>query len=75
MVHLLWANLLWAIRIQHAAQAEQPPLAPCARSYFQATLVAEIQAAKAEGKWSEGLSDLQVRPPRPPLSLEPSPEH
>jgi hypothetical protein len=27
-------------------------------SYFQATLGAEIQAAKAEGKYFEGVSDL-----------------
>jgi hypothetical protein len=27
-------------------------------SYFQATLAAEVHAAKAEGKYSEGVSDL-----------------
>jgi hypothetical protein len=30
-------------------------------NYFAATLAAEIAAAKAEGRYSEGVSDLQVR--------------
>lgn len=30
-------------------------------NYFAATLAAEIGAAKAEGRYSEGVSDLQVR--------------
>lgn len=31
-------------------------------NYFAATLAAEIAAAKSEGRYSEGVSDLQVRP-------------
>lgn len=33
-------------------------------NYFAATLAAEIAAAKAEGRYSEGVSDLQVNMPK-----------
>jgi hypothetical protein len=42
------------------AHSESPAFAPLQlpSSYFAATLAAEIAAAKAEGRYSEGVSDL-----------------
>ncbi len=47
-------------------------------NYFMATLTAEIRAAKEEGRYSEGVSDLPVtnihRPPEPQVRSD-IPEH
>lgn len=40
------------------AHAITDTLTPQTHSYFAATLAAEIAAAKAEGRYSEGVSDL-----------------
>lgn len=37
---------------------EAPPALAACLQYFQATLAAEIRAAKADGKYFEGVSDL-----------------
>jgi hypothetical protein len=43
---------------QLTRKAHAYPCSLVSRSYFAATLAAEIAAAKAEGRFSEGVSDL-----------------